>query len=162
MACRAVSLRRALAVHEAAHAVVAAHLGFTVHEIRIGDRNGRTVWDAGRAERLTESAVCAAGDVGQRLSSELYHALNCVDLARFETEFGLRVLWRAEQLCETILKRRRAEWLALAARLVAERHIVLVRSLLMLAGGMAVLLLVVFVLGASVLVPGLCEKDQSG
>ncbi|GAA3215579.1 M50 family metallopeptidase [Actinocorallia longicatena] len=117
------SLLRQVATHEAAHAVVAAHYGMRVTEIRVGQRDGATV-HTGNGTRLQLAAVTAAGEVGQRLAAaETYEDLACSDLARFEAEHGLGLLWRAQQDARAILTSRRRAFMQLIMRLESERHV---------------------------------------
>ncbi len=111
-----------IAIHEAAHAIVAAHFGLRVHEVRVGERDGATVYsDNGTA--LQQATVTAAGEVGQRLIPGEYRDLACVDLAVFEQEHGLGLLWRARRDARAILTARRGAFVALARRLDRERHV---------------------------------------
>lgn len=113
---------RQVAVHEAAHAVVSSHYGLQVVEIRVGNTQGWTKHvDGGTA--LQQAAITAAGEVGQRLVESDYLELACGDLAIFEQRFGLDLLWRAQTEARQILTSRRTAVLALADRLIRERHI---------------------------------------
>lgn len=118
-------LLRLTAEHEAAHAVVARHLGHMVTRAWASDHgSGGTEWDARSATAAEQAAVSAAGDVWCReFGSVEYVDLACVDLATFEREHGLATLWSANRAARTILQARRAATLALADRLVAERSI---------------------------------------
>lgn len=120
------SVLRSLAEHEAAHAVVARHLGHVVTEIRIDSstRSGATTWDATHATRQHEAAVKSAGDVwASELGSVEYVDLACRDLATFEQQFGLERLWQARRNALAVLLTRRRSVLVLADRLVRERVI---------------------------------------
>ncbi len=117
---RAVSTQ--LALHEAAHAVVARHFGLQVVEIRIGEREGATLYsDNGTA--LQQATVTAAGEVGQKLVPGEYRDLACADLAVFEREHGLSLLWQAQRDARSILTARRMAFMALAQRLDREQLI---------------------------------------
>ncbi len=111
-----------LALHEAAHAVVARHFGMVVHEIRLGQRDGATTHD-GNGTALQLATVTAAGEVGQKLIPGEYRDLACADLAAFEQEHGLSLLWRAQRDARSILTARRGAFVALAQRLDRERLI---------------------------------------
>ncbi len=111
-----------LAIHEAAHAVVAAHFGMRVVEVRIGDNEGATTFEwRGTAPQL--AAVTAAGEAGQKLMPGRYEDLACADLAIFEREHGLGLLWQAQRDAQAILTTRRKAFVALAQRLDRERRI---------------------------------------
>lgn len=115
-------LLRHLAEHEAAHAVVAAHYGIRVHEIRVQSRSGYTLHEGGTAPQ--EAAITAAGDTWQRSLSGLpYTDLACSDLATFERAHGLDQLWHAQRAARQILTARRDAVQRLAARLSRDRTI---------------------------------------
>lgn len=118
------SLLRAVAEHEAGHAVVAAHLGYRVTEIRIASGSGSTVWNAAASPSEDQAAVTAAGDLWCReLSTHPYVDLACDDLAAFERSHGLGRLWHAQRTARQILTARRDAVSALAERLMQERSI---------------------------------------
>lgn len=119
-----MNLLRACAEHEAAHAVVSAHYGMRVHEIRVGaNGSGQTLHEV-RGSALQLAAITAAGDLWNReMSTAPYTDLSCSDLAVFEREHGLNALWRAQRHARHILTLRRPAVLALASRLMDERHI---------------------------------------
>lgn len=112
-----------MAAHEAAHAVVASHFGLRVHEIRLEEYDGETVYDGSGGTRLQKATVTAAGEVGQKLIPGEYRDLACVDLAEFERDHGLGLLWRAQRDARAILTARRTALVALAQRLDCEQHI---------------------------------------
>lgn len=116
-----MSLRQ-VALHEAAHAVVSAHYGLRVVEVRVSASNGETRREQG-GTAAEQAAITAAGEVGQRLAGAGYVDLACDDLADFEQRFGLGGLWWAQKEAREILTARRDAFDALAARLERERSI---------------------------------------
>lgn len=116
---------RNVAEHEAAHAVVAAHFGHSVHEIVVQTpSDGHTVYELA-ADPDQRAAITAAGDVyGKRLGSVPYVDLGCSDLARFERAHGLGRLWRAERTALDILTAHRAAVTTLADRIERERRVI--------------------------------------
>jgi hypothetical protein len=114
----------ATAEHEAAHAVVARHLGLAVHQVHVDPRTlaGRTVVEP--ATPGDTAVVLIAGDLWARhFSTHPYPDRSCSDLARFETEHGFTTLWAAERQAHRILTTRQDAVRALAARLTREHHI---------------------------------------
>ncbi|MGW2292287.1 hypothetical protein [Streptomyces phaeochromogenes] len=117
-------LLRAVCEHEAAHAVVAAHHGVRVLEVRASAQGQGFTAHEGATDPRVSAAITAAGDAWQRhLSGLPYEDLACVDLAVFEREHGLAALWGAQHEARAILTRRRAAVEALADRL-ARDHVV--------------------------------------
>lgn len=114
---------RVLAEHEAAHAVVARHLGMSVFTIRVRGDRGVTEW-AGAAQPWQEAAITAAGDLFNREQGTVpYQDYACSDLKRFEREHGLDQLWDAQRAARSILLMRRRAVLTLADRIMRERFI---------------------------------------
>lgn len=114
----------ATAEHEAAHAVVARHLGLAVRQVHVDPRTlaGRTVVE--KAARDRTAVVLIAGDLWAReFSAHPYPDRSCSDLARFESEHGFGVLWAAERQARHILTTRQDAVRAFAARLAREHHI---------------------------------------
>lgn len=111
-----------MAVHEAAHCVVAAHFGSLVEAVEVGPTSGRTVHH-GVADQRHQAAITAAGEVGQTLDPSPFVDLSCSDLAEFERAHGFEVLARAQRDALAVLQRERRLWLELAARLERERVI---------------------------------------
>lgn len=114
-----MSLRQ-VAVHEAAHAVVAAHFGGRVVAVEVGRTRGAT-YHEGVTEQRHLAAVTAAGEVGQQMDGTPFVDLSCGDLAAFERAHGFELLARAQRDAREVLEARRDAWLTLAVRLERER-----------------------------------------
>ncbi|MEU2076863.1 hypothetical protein [Streptomyces sp. NPDC013489] len=113
-----MTVPRILAEHEAAHAVVAAHYGQTVHSISIGRQSGVTRY-SGTASSRERAAVYAAGDLFNReLGTVPYQDYGCGDLADLEHKHGLSALWQANRDARAVLSQHRQLVLDLADRLM--------------------------------------------
>ncbi len=117
------------AEHEAAHAVVARALGLHVADVFIGEdgRDGVTTYET--ADRDETATVAAAADVWitefRALAYPSGDAAGCREDMRVlvRNTDGDHDVHRARRRARVILGERRDEVLALAARLVRERHI---------------------------------------
>ena len=118
-------LLRLAAEHEAAHVVVAACSGATVHRVWVTTRGeGRTI-HSGAETAAHNAVITAAGDVwNRRLGTVPYRDLACIDLKTFEREHGLSRLWLAGKMAQKILIEHRQLVLDLADRLAKERIVV--------------------------------------
>lgn len=117
-----MSRMRCLAEHEAAHAVVARHFGFTIVDIRLGRVSGYTRWQ-GNAAAWQQAAITAAGDLFNREQGTVPYAdLACSDLQVFEREHGLHRLWDANRAARSILIQRRRAVLTLADQLMRQPY----------------------------------------
>lgn len=118
-----MTVLRLLAEHEAAHAVVARHFGFTVFSVRVHGDRGYTEW-TGAAQPWQSAAITAAGDLFNREQGTVpYRDYACSDLQTFEREHGLDKLWDANRAARSILIQRRRAILTLADRIMRERFI---------------------------------------
>ncbi|MEU4235103.1 hypothetical protein AB0F17_63455 [Nonomuraea sp. NPDC026600] len=118
------SLLRAHAEHEAAHAILAAHFGLKVVEIRLNPpATSYTLYESGGIS-LQQCAISAGGDLWAREFSALpYTDLACGDLIDIEREHGLSAIWGAERLARQVLAANSRAVLSLAERLTADRVI---------------------------------------
>lgn len=114
--------RRALAVHECGHAVVAAHLGALVHSVAIRDGQGATLHH-GAANARDAAVITCAGEVAQRLAGLAAYDYACGDLKVFEQRYGLAALPEAERRAAAILTGDRATLMGLAVRLERDGRI---------------------------------------
>lgn len=111
-------LFRRLCEHEAAHAVVSAHLGYAVHEVVVKGRQGWTLREDDGAPQA--ASITAAGDVWDReLSGRPYVDLSCADLPDLVRSVGIDGVWAAQRTAREVLTRYRRSVLVLADRVVA-------------------------------------------